>query len=531
MVKANNILSLTSEDAISYFLQSENYQTFELPEYFVFDNVINFVKNKIGNKTYNECIKRNITSNDSCINFDILLNKDGKYAVRPLTLSNPYLYYFLVREICSKKGWIATLDCFEKYHVPHITCCALPVVKLQNEKEPFHKSTTILNWWNSIEQRSLELSLKYRYMFVTDITNCYGSINPQVIDWALSRKGTKHETDENHQMAKNIITYINALQNGRNIGIPQGSSIYDMVAEFILGYADLLLYEKLNTTGIQDYEILRYRDDYRVFCNNKDKLEKISYIIQHILESLNLRLNSKKTKITDSIITDSIKPDKLYYIKNTPIFNKKGVDFDGIQKHLLFILMFGREYPNGGQLKNLLTDLDKRIQCKLKPHKSKVLYSFNRSSSREQEEPGKIVENIRAMAAISTQIAIENVSIAHYALRVFSRLVDSIEDNKEKYEIITSVCDKLSNRPNSSYDKIWLQNITYQRDKEIGRCPYDERLCKVVAGEKVSLWNNTWLKDELLEGFSTESIIDNESLSKITPVITFRETRAYYDPN
>lgn len=36
-----------------------------------------------------------------------------------------------------------------------------------------------------MEQRSIELSLEYRYMFVTDITNCYGSVNPQAFDWAF----------------------------------------------------------------------------------------------------------------------------------------------------------------------------------------------------------------------------------------------------------------------------------------------------------------------------------------------------------
>ena len=37
--------------------------------------------------------------------------------------------------------------------------------------EPFYKSATILNWWHNLEQRSIELSLEYRYMFITDITN------------------------------------------------------------------------------------------------------------------------------------------------------------------------------------------------------------------------------------------------------------------------------------------------------------------------------------------------------------------------
>ena len=64
----------------------------------------------------------------------------------------------------------------------------------RNEKvEEFYKSTTILNWWNAMEQRSIELSLEYRYMCVTDITNWYGSINPQSIEWALLCKNTDYD--------------------------------------------------------------------------------------------------------------------------------------------------------------------------------------------------------------------------------------------------------------------------------------------------------------------------------------------------
>ncbi|MCI2088020.1 MAG: hypothetical protein LKK21_07250 [Prevotella sp.] len=98
----------------------------------------------------------------------------------------------------------------------------------------------ILELNSSEVQRSLELPLEYRYMFVTDIINCYGSINPRSIDRALSRKGTQFATNDNNEMAENIIKYLRTFQQGRNIGIPQGSSIFDFVGEFVLGYSDLL---------------------------------------------------------------------------------------------------------------------------------------------------------------------------------------------------------------------------------------------------------------------------------------------------
>jgi hypothetical protein len=41
------------------------------------------------------------------------------------------------------------------------------------------------------------------------------------------------------------------------------------------------------------------------------------------------------------------------------------------------------------------------------------------------------------------------------------------------------------------------------------------------------LWNNEWIKTVLVQNMPIDSIVDKETLKKVTPVITFRETRAY----
>ena len=533
--KTKNILSLNHTEAMDFFLKSEQYHGFELPEYFVFDDLLQNVKNAVGKTPYEECLQEGMSPELlSDVNLDILLNKDGRYAVRPIILANPFLYYFLVREICNEQSWTVIKLLFEKFNVPHITSCALPVIP--KEKEPFHKSTTILNWWSTMEQRSIELSLEYRYMFVTDITNCYGSVNPQAFDWAFSFKDTEYEQKAKNPIAKNIQKFLRAFQQGRNIGIPQGSAIFDFIGEIILGYSDLLLHEAIRKEGITtSYETIRYRDDYRIFCNDKDVLEKTSYILQHILESLNFRMNSKKTKISESIVTDSIKADKLAYIYNTPIFNKKGVDFDSFEKHLLYILMFARQYPDSGSIKTMLSDIDKRIEEWLKPQTREVstinLEDTNNAIEKRSETYQRklIGGSVRAMSAVCVQIALENVGCSHYALRVLSRMVDSLEEEQEKRDIIDKVYTKLCNQPNSDYNQLWLQNITYQNDKKKGVSPYNIRLCKVVMGENVELWNNSWLKKDLTKNYKQTSVVCNEVLKKVTLIITFRETRAYLE--
>lgn len=555
---AKNILTLNHKEAMDFFMKSEQYHGFELPEYFTFDEVLKYVCERVGNTLYEDCLQEGITPESlSDVNLDILLNKDGRYAVRPIILANPFLYYFLVREVCCENNWQVIKDLFEKFNVPHITSCAVPVIP--DKKEAFHKATTINNWWNSMEQRSIELSLEYRYMFVTDITNCYGSVNPQTFDWAFMLKGTSCKKEDESVIAKNIQSYLRAFQQGRNIGIPQGSAIFDFVGEIILGYSDLLLHEALLEKAkvyeeqgktFPDYEIIRYRDDYRIFCSNKDALEDISYTLQKVLERLNFRMNSQKTKISESIVTDAVKSDKLAYIYNTPIFNKKGVDFDSYEKHLLYILMFARQFPDSGSVKTMLSDIDKRIEEHLKsfeeknnskeeewesvdigeyakPAKSEGVFSELKTYKRPKYIPGG---SVRALSAICTQIALENVGCVHYALRIISRMIDSLKDMTEKQSIIDLVYNKLCYQPNSDYNQLWLQNMTYTQDKKNGTSPYSLRLCKMVMGNlDEQLWNNEWIKAEFIQNMPIASIVNKETLKKVTPVIMFRETRAYND--
>lgn len=89
-----NILTLNHEEVMDFFMRSEQYHGFELPEYFTFDKVLNYVRETIGDAPYEACLQERITPDQlSDVNLDILLNKDGRYAVRPIVLANPYLYY------------------------------------------------------------------------------------------------------------------------------------------------------------------------------------------------------------------------------------------------------------------------------------------------------------------------------------------------------------------------------------------------------------------------------------------------------
>lgn len=109
-------------------------------------------------------------------------------------------------------------------------------------------------------------------------------------------------------------------------------------------------------------------------------------------------------------------------------------------------------------------------------------------------------------------------------------MVNSLKDEEEKWDIINKVYAKLCRQPNSTYNQLWLQNITYQQDKKNSVSPYTMRLCRVVAGDKdIELWNNGWLRSSLAEIIKSIPVVDAEILKKVTPVIMFREIRAYLE--
>lgn len=180
---AKNILSLAYKDALDYFMSASNYSTLELPEYMDMTPILKHVRKTIGSKAFEDCAECEPLCSEA-LNYTMNLNKDGKYAIRPIALVNPYIYYFFAREICSKDNWNYLKAWFKAVQQPSVTACSLPVIS--DEKEAFHNSTTILNWWSNFEQASLELSLEYPYMFVSDIRNCYGSINVNLITDALN---------------------------------------------------------------------------------------------------------------------------------------------------------------------------------------------------------------------------------------------------------------------------------------------------------------------------------------------------------
>ncbi len=304
-------------------MEPSNYCSMDLPIYINFKPVLDYVEQSVGNYGLKDILKdtKKMPSDYEGVNHMFLVKKDAKYTFRPLQIANPYLYYLLVKELTNKANWSAIKKRFQDFHRDEIEVSSILYVKSDSDKS--HKAASVISWWENMEQRSISLSLSFKYMFVTDISNCYPSIYTHTIAWALMNKDeAKRKRDKSGLLGNIIDKYIQGMQYCQTNGLPQGSILFDFIAEMILGYADMRLATRLDADNISGYKILRYRDDYRIFSNNREQLERIAFILQEELADLNLQLNAVKTFLTEDIIHTSIKPEKIAYISNVPLYKK-----------------------------------------------------------------------------------------------------------------------------------------------------------------------------------------------------------------
>lgn len=515
MHQENTILSLSAEDARKFFLRKESFCSIDLPVYFDFQPLLNALNVKTGTKPFHEC-KYNHgldkerqdsakePKNIDNINHKFYQNKDGRYSWRPLQIVNPAIYVFLVHEITKEDNWVLIQNRFKKFAMfgedcemvetpSRIDCFSIPLIPEVNKKD---KATSITNWWQQIEQQSIELALEYPCFANTDITDCYGSIYTHSIPWALH---DKEEIKANRIRPKNgyvdylgdrIDTIIQAMSYGQTNGIPQGSVLMDFIAEMVLGYVDLKLAENIdsNSRGIKDYKILRYRDDYRIFAKSQEDVVVILKLLSEVLMDLSLKLNTQKTFISNNVISDSIKPDKLYW--NTAKHGERM-----LQQHLLLIHDLAQKHPNSGSVRKALDKFYRRI--------------YNLQLFKE--------DNSRVLVSILVDIAYNNPAAWPIVVSILSKIL-SLETSKDgALEMVEKIREKFADVPNIGHLDVWMQRLTYKWDAEI---KYYEPLCGVVLGESNdTIWDVSWLKEDLQKVIRETSIIDTGVLEDVDVVI------------
>ncbi len=373
-----------------------------------------------------------------------------------------------------------------------IQCLSLPVISQSEEKD---KAEQISHWWHDVEQKSIELSLDYEYLLETDISDCYGAIYSHSVVWALHTKETAKDNQRDNTLIGNIIDRsIQDMHHGQTNGIPQGSVLMDVVADMILGFADLNLTGKLNANSVDNYFILRYRDDYRIFVNNPQDGEKIAKLITEVMIDLGMKLNPTKTKTSNEVVQSSIKSDKLAWLE------RKQTE-KSLEKHLLIIHNHAKEFPNAGSLSVALNDYYKKfIRCNK-------------------------VNSLLPIISIVVDIAYRNPRTYPICSAILSKLLSFMESKDNKEDIINRIIKKFSKIPNTGFMGVWLQRVTLPFKPEL---KFDEPICKLASGDNAILWNNDWISSKALKNaVNSKHIIDQVQIENLEPIISTKEVELF----
>ena len=487
-IKYKSILELNHLEAREFFLKAESYCNVDFPKYINFSQLISKVHKVLDGKDLTTMrVRGNNPRAYDDVNYTILNNKDGRYAWRPFQLIHPALYVSLVHKMTEEVAWESIRDRFREFSENEkIRCLSLPVKSLSEKTD---KEELVFHWWHEVEQRSIELSLDYQYMLETDLTDCYSSIYTHSIAWALHSKEIAKEKRNDKGLIGNIIdSHIQNMSYGQTNGIPQGSVLMDFIAEMVLGFADLELSKLIKLENIEDYSILRYRDDYRIFVNNPQDGEKIIKSITEIMSDLGLKINKEKTKSYSDIVCSSVKMDKLVWTK------KKKKD-ENLQKQLFIIHDFSYQFPNSGSLTRALNSFYTRLE-----KTQSIVYPL-------------------PLIAIIVDIAYRNPRVYTIAVAIISCLMRFIEEENSRLKIIDKIKNKFSKIPNTGYMEIWIQRMTLPICKNIS---YKESICKLIESDgSIELWNNDRIESSQLKGvIKSKYIVDDDDIRLLEPVIS-----------
>ena len=478
-----SVLAMTAKQARAFFLKPESYCRVDLPPYFDFGRVLRPVTAFLRSKALSSASSKSRDHDD--VNYTVYSNKDGRYAWRPFQLIHPAIYVDLTNQITQTAAWSQIKARFEDFTKdPKLRCLSIPLASLTKRKD---QATQVLNWWQSIEQASIEMALDYSHVFHADITDCYGSIYTHSVVWALHTKATaKAKKGDKSLIGNTIDCRLQDMQQGQTNGIPQGSVLVDLIAELVLGYADLELGERLKTLGITDFQILRYRDDYRIFVNSPQIGEQILKALTEVLLELGLKLNASKTTTALAVITSSIKSDKMQWMRGRQADRN-------LQKHLLLVHCHSTDFPNAG---SLLTALD----------------GFYQRLSRARS-----VRNVMQLVSITVDIGFNSPRCFPVCAAIISQLISGLKTKSEKLTALDRVRSKLARLPNNGHLEVWQQRLSYHFDPKV---EYTERLCQLVEGKPVDLWSNKWVTDKALKSaLDPKKVVNRSALTSLKPVV------------
>ncbi|EMH4164295.1 RNA-directed DNA polymerase [Pluralibacter gergoviae] len=328
----------------------------------------------------------------------------------------------------------------------------IPVTKTDAiDLSPIRSGRMIYEWIEMAERDLIADAVKYNYLVRTDITNFYASIYTHSIAWALHGKQDARKDNESELLGNKLDKLLQYSNDRKTNGISIGSALSDLIAEIILSKVDKNV--SLNLPDV-DFVGVRFKDDYRILCNDESDAKKILKAIADELLQYNLNVNESKTKVTKL-------PNGLYreHSKNYYPYSLAGRDsfsFRDFEQAALKAIDIHNAYPGTSILNKFLSELTK---------KEKLLVTFSKSKAKKFKEIKKLIsllfmikrESEKVMSAV---LSIVDIIFLEYR-KTFPELKVFIKDI-----IVGDI--KRSSENDSVFDVLWLVFFAKFRSLGIG---------------------------------------------------------------
>jgi len=238
----------------------------------------------------------------------------------------------------------------------HFYCYSFPIPvnrSIEGELGKLRSGRMIYEFIEMAENDLVADAHNYQYVVHTDIKNFYPSVYTHSLAWALHDKETARADKFIFDLLGTKLDKLFQNSNdGCTNGLAIGPALSDLASEILLAAVDKKCSQELAGT---DFLGVRFKDDYRVLCNDRNDADKVIKALQRQMRYYNLFLNEGKTTIKEL-------PDGLYrawILEYQPISLKseQTISYKVFESTLLAVLEIDRKYPDTGIIDKFLGEL------------------------------------------------------------------------------------------------------------------------------------------------------------------------------
>jgi hypothetical protein len=287
---------------------------------------------------------------------------------REFAILHPHHYHDIVWEL--HQNWEDILIfLFNDENKIYSYSFPIPSNNEEDNRKPLRSGRMIYEFLELAEKDLVAEAHRFGYILRLDITNFYPSIYTHTLCWAWEGRDksdgrkTCGSNKSEPLLGDRLDRLFQYANDKRTVGLPIGSALSDLMAEFILSERDLKISLQLESDDDikGNYLATRFKDDYRILCSTENVAKKIVRILIDKLKEFNFVVHEGKTKITklpDGLYRPHAVKYEPYSFRNPRNLTSEGkIHFKSFENILLKTLEIHREFPGTSIIEKFLSEL------------------------------------------------------------------------------------------------------------------------------------------------------------------------------